>query len=183
MKKDDAPAIVVGDATNAHELFASLVTLHATRWQRAGGDGVLIDTRVLRFHHAAMPALAAAGLLRLFGLRYRDHYIAAYYGMHRDKRSYAYLVGFDVAHEAFSPGGVLFAHAIEAALKEGAAAFDFLRGSEPYKYLWGARDNNNVRRVLRCKPSESFDKLRMSDVSKLPPLALSLSKGAAHSLD
>jgi CelD/BcsL family acetyltransferase involved in cellulose biosynthesis len=36
-------------------------------------------------------------------------------------------------------------HAIEAAKAEGAASFDFLRGREPYKYAWGARDQPKVR--------------------------------------
>jgi CelD/BcsL family acetyltransferase involved in cellulose biosynthesis len=154
MRKTEAPEIVVGNAVNADEIFTALVSLHSTRWQRVGSGGVLTDLRVLRFHRAAIPSLAAAGLLRLYALRYRDRYIAVHYGLHHGKRSYAYLVGFDVAHEAFSPGSVLYAHAIETALEEGADEFDFLRGVESYKYLWGARDRLNYRRVLRCKPMQ-----------------------------
>jgi CelD/BcsL family acetyltransferase involved in cellulose biosynthesis len=151
MHKSDAPEIVTGTAENADELFVALVSLHATRWRHFETGGVLMDSRVLRFHHAAIPALAHAEMLRLFALRYRDEYIGVHYGLHHGKRSYAYLVGFDVAHEMFSPGSVLYAHAIETALNEGAEVFDFLRGGEPYKYLWGARDQENQRRVLRCQ--------------------------------
>jgi len=150
MRRADAPEVVLGDAANADELFAALVSLHAARWQHLETGGVLTDSRVLRFHHVAIPALAAADLLRLFALRYRDQYIAVHYGFHHRSRSYAYLVGFDTAHETLSPGSVLFAHAIETALNEGATEFDFLRGGESYKYLWGARDRSNQRRVLRC---------------------------------
>ena len=39
--------------------------------------------------------------------------------------------------------------AMTAAIEEGLRTFDFLRGAEPYKYRWGARDRWNLRRVLR----------------------------------
>ena len=42
-----------------------------------------------------------------------------------------------------SPGAILLAHAIERARQEGATHVDFLRGAEPYKYLWGAEDRIN----------------------------------------
>ena len=35
---------------------------------------------------------------------------------------------------------VLVLHALERAADDGAHAFDFLRGSEPYKYRFGACD-------------------------------------------
>jgi len=37
-------------------------------------------------------------------------------------------------------GRALVGRAIELAVDEGASCFDFLRGAEPYKYRWGARD-------------------------------------------
>ena len=152
MRRTGNPELVIGDRSNAHELFVALVSLHATRWQHLQSGGVLMDSRVLRFHHAAIPALESAGLLRLFALRYEDRYIGVYYGLHHERRAYAYLIGFDVAYEAFSPGNVLFAHAIDTAVKEHAEEFDFLRGNERYKYLWGARERENARRVIRRKP-------------------------------
>jgi CelD/BcsL family acetyltransferase involved in cellulose biosynthesis len=44
---------------------------------------------------------------------------------------------------------------MRCAVLEGAQTFDFLRGAEPYKYAWGARD----RQLL----SVSFVR-RLSDV-------------------
>ena len=35
---------------------------------------------------------------------------------------------------------ILVARSIEMALAAGRSRFDFLRGDEPYKYGWGARD-------------------------------------------
>jgi CelD/BcsL family acetyltransferase involved in cellulose biosynthesis len=51
-----------------------------------------------------------------------------------------YIGGFDPRWSALSPGTLLLGHAIEQATAEGAAAFDFLRGAEAYKYRWGAID-------------------------------------------
>jgi CelD/BcsL family acetyltransferase involved in cellulose biosynthesis len=157
MRKTNRPEIVVANEANADELFAALVSLHAKRWHHLGS--ALPDPCVQRFHRAAVPALAAAGLLRLFALLYCDRYIAVHYGLHHRQRSYAYLVGFDAAFEAFSPGSVLYSHAIDTALAEGATEFDFLRGGEPYKYLWGARDQESVRRVLRCRMASVLENL------------------------
>jgi hypothetical protein len=39
-------------------------------------------------------------------------------------------------------------YAVRAAIDEGAAEFDFLRGREAYKYRWGARDLLTYRRRL-----------------------------------
>ena len=49
--------------------------------------------------------------------------------------------------QAYSPGTLLIAYALEDAVSRGDSEFDFLRGNEPYKYRWGARDRFN-RRVL-----------------------------------
>jgi CelD/BcsL family acetyltransferase involved in cellulose biosynthesis len=62
---------------------------------------------------------------------------------------YFYIGGFDPDRAALSPGALLLGHAIEAAVREGAVAFDFLRGREAYKLRWGARDTHTHRRRLR----------------------------------
>jgi CelD/BcsL family acetyltransferase involved in cellulose biosynthesis len=59
-----------------------------------------------------------------------------------------YLGGFDPAHAALSPGTLLTAHAMEDAIRHGAAEFDFLRGGERYKYAWGAVDHTNSRLLV-----------------------------------
>lgn len=126
-----------------------LIALHGARWRERGEPGVLDDPAVRRFHEAALPRLAAAGLTRLFTLTIEDRVAGAYYGLHHRGRAYAYLGGFDPAFAFESPGTVLMGHAIEAARREGAREFDLLRGQEPYKYEWGAVDRVNRRLTLR----------------------------------
>lgn len=48
---------------------------------------------------------------------------------------------------------MLVGHAVEAAIAEGMASADFLRGRETYKYLWGAEDTPTLRRRLTMEGS------------------------------
>jgi CelD/BcsL family acetyltransferase involved in cellulose biosynthesis len=130
-------------------LLDVLFRLHAARWAERGEAGVLADPRVERFHREAAPALARAGLLRLYALHLDDRPIAVLYGLAAKGRAYYYLSGFDPACAALGPGTLIVGHAIETAQREGAREFDFLRGSEAYKYRWGARDRPTWCRTLR----------------------------------
>jgi CelD/BcsL family acetyltransferase involved in cellulose biosynthesis len=110
---------------------------------------VLADERVQAFHREAAAGLLARGALRCYGLRVDDRLIGVYYGFADGRRAYYYIGGFDPACAALSPGTLVVAHAVEEAVREGARAFDFLRGREPYKYAWGATDRPSRHLVLR----------------------------------
>jgi CelD/BcsL family acetyltransferase involved in cellulose biosynthesis len=127
----------------------ALYALHERRWASRGEAGVVADAAIRRFHRAAAHGLAEAGLLRLRLLRAGGRPIAALYGFAAKGRAYAYLAGLDPDWGAVSPGTLVMAAAIEAAILEGCREFDFLRGAEEYKYLWGAADRQNVVRTLR----------------------------------
>jgi CelD/BcsL family acetyltransferase involved in cellulose biosynthesis len=144
-----AVVIDAADAANVPEMLDVLFRLHGARWQDRGTGGVLESDTVRSFQRAAAPALASAGLLRLWVLRIDGEPAAAHYGLAHGTRAYSYLTGFDPAFAFESPGVILLAHAIEHAWAEGASEFHFLRGPEPYKYEWGAVDRWNVRRSFR----------------------------------
>lgn len=139
------------------DLFAALLRLHAARWQTRGEAGVLVDPAVQAAHLAALPGLLQSDVLRLYALRLDAAVVGVLYGLidrpgGPARRFHAYLGGFDPACARFSPGSLLIAHAISAAFEEEAVLFDFLRGREPYKYLWGARDEPTWCRTLRPPP-------------------------------
>src|SRR3954468_1614196 len=127
-------------ATEIPQILETLARLHASRWSKRGLPGVLADDAVQAAHAEAAPLLHAAGLLRLWGLRLDGEWIAVLYALMHARRCYYYIAGFAPEHAFFSPGSLLLAHAIGQAQAEGATAFDFLRGAEPYKYRWGAID-------------------------------------------
>jgi CelD/BcsL family acetyltransferase involved in cellulose biosynthesis len=134
--------------------FAELVRLHALRWQARGDPGVLADARVAAFHRDALPRLDRAGCLRLYLLRFDGAAAAGFYGFSHRGRGFSYLTGFDPAFAFESPGALLLAHAVEAAITDGAGEFHFLRGREAYKYEWGAVDRWNRRRSFRRAAAE-----------------------------
>lgn len=133
------------------ELFEDLVELHGRRWRERDEPGVLSDPRVLAFHREALPLLEQAGLLRLYALR-RDgrdgRAVAAIYVLGSKQKAFSYLIGFDPTLEMLGLGTILIGHAIAEAEREGDRTFDFLRGREAYKYLWGAADQPSHSRFL-----------------------------------
>jgi len=60
-----------------------------------------------------------------------------------------YNAGIDPDARELSPGVLLMAELIRAALGAGARRFDFLRGDEPYKYEWGSVDEPIQRLLVR----------------------------------
>lgn len=126
----------------------ALVRLHGERWKSRGEMGVLHDEAVLRFHTLALPRLVAAGLADLRLLSIGGELAGAYLGLRDEGRSYAYVGGMDPAFARESPGAIFLNAALCDAVARGGAEFHFLRGSEPYKYEWGAADRSNSWRTL-----------------------------------
>lgn len=138
----------LAEAEEIAEALDALFALHAARWAAEGQAGVLADPRVQAFYRRAAPALHAAGLLRLAVVRHGGEIVAVLLGLADARRRYSYINGV-----AFAPGqsyGTLaFERLIAAAVAEGAEAFHFLRGEEPYKYRWGAQATTTVTRIVR----------------------------------
>lgn len=120
--------------------IGELFRLHACRWREQRQNGVLADPRVQAFHRDVARRFERQGILRLLGLFLDSKCIAVVYGFQWRQRFYLYLGGFDPAYAEISPGSVAIGAAIERAIQEGVTAIDFLRGSEPYKHRWGARE-------------------------------------------
>jgi CelD/BcsL family acetyltransferase involved in cellulose biosynthesis len=60
----------------------------------------------------------------------------------------------------FSPGSLVLNYAIRDAIGEGASAWEFLRGVEDYKFLWGAERVPKSRLLLWHAKEQSLDKER-----------------------
>jgi CelD/BcsL family acetyltransferase involved in cellulose biosynthesis len=127
-------------------MLSDLCSLHAARWAAKGATGVLSTDAVRAFHRAAAPALLKSGLLRMHALSVAGRIAAIYYGLHAGDRAFYYLGGFDPQFSAISPGTLAVASAMQAAVEEGATAFDFLAGREAYKYAWNAIDCPRINR-------------------------------------
>lgn len=128
--------------------FDVLLELHRARWATREEPGVLDEAEVVAFHREVIGGFLVRGWLRLYTMHIGEHIAAAYYGFVAKRRAYAYLGGFDPAFRAVAPGRLILLHAMTGAVQEGAREFDFLRGREPYKYVWGAADRPQYRRRL-----------------------------------
>jgi len=136
-------------AESLQPLLAKLFRLHQGRWAERGEPGLFVDPRVRAFHRAAAPRLLAAGTLRLNVLRFGERIVAAYYALLAGAdRVLFYLSGFDATHRRESPGTILMGAMIEQAMAEGRRELHLLRGSEAYKYDWGAVERMNASRRL-----------------------------------
>jgi CelD/BcsL family acetyltransferase involved in cellulose biosynthesis len=116
-----------------------LLRLHDDRRQVAGGRSAFTATRSLAFHRAFLQRAAERGWLRLYLMRVGDRYVAAEYCLSMGGRVVDLQTGFDAGWSRFGVSTLLLGHAIEQAIVEGAAEFDFLRGGEAYKQQrWAA---------------------------------------------
>jgi CelD/BcsL family acetyltransferase involved in cellulose biosynthesis len=122
-------------------LWDALLALHQERWGRGA-----LSPGVRAAHREAMPALLRRGVLRLWVMWVGSRPAAAICALADRSTHYLYLMAFDPAFEALSPGTLVIGHAIDEAAREGARTVDFLRGDEPYKQGWGVVERPLFRR-------------------------------------
>jgi CelD/BcsL family acetyltransferase involved in cellulose biosynthesis len=157
-------------------LFDAHVQLHRARWSKRAEPGVLDRESVQAAHRASLPQLFALGVLRLYALRLDGRIIATLQGFidpptAQERRFYYYLGGFDPELERLSPGTLLIGHAVQRAIEERCTIFDFLRGEEAYKYLWGAHDSATRRRRLERRTRTDAGRERAPASAEVPDAA------------
>lgn len=132
------------DLTQAVDDFLTLLQLSTFEKRDWLNDG-----RRAVFHETAQSALAA-GTLQLLFIEIEGRKAAALFNFDYKGRVWVYNSGLDpAAFGALSPGVVLTAKAVELAIGNGRSEFDFLRGSESYKYQFGAQDSEIYRITLK----------------------------------
>jgi len=102
----------------------------------------------MREHMRSLMRLAwHAGYLWLAFLRVQGNRAAGAFNFDYRNRLWAYNSAVNRRFLSLSPGWVLLAHQIKWACEHGRAEYDFMRGGEGYKYLFGAkpRDVMHIR--------------------------------------
>jgi CelD/BcsL family acetyltransferase involved in cellulose biosynthesis len=120
------------------EMVESLIALHAARWQSRGEPGMIEANRSACFLREIVDKFASSGLLRLFELRMENEIAAAIVCWIYNDRLFFYLTGFDPRFERFSPGQLLLFECLRYSYAHGCREWNFLRGTETYKFAWGA---------------------------------------------
>ena len=138
----------LADADSLEDGMTALFDLHQSRWNARWLPGVLGNKRIQAFHRLVAQRFLERGWLRLHLLSVDGTIRSALYCFAFGGRTFYYLGGFAPDLGKFSLGTLLTAHAIKQAIAEGSAEFDFLRGSEPYKYRWLPLERHNSRMLL-----------------------------------
>jgi CelD/BcsL family acetyltransferase involved in cellulose biosynthesis len=123
-----------------------LANLHRLRWLTRRGSNAFNSTG-FAFHDQLSGLAMEKGWLRLFVMRLDGKAVAALYGFFYGGIFHFFQSGFDPEFGSYSVGLVMLGLTIRAAIAEGAAEYDLLRGSEAYKFLWA----NRVRTLLRLE--------------------------------
>ena len=135
-----------------HDRREALERLTHYHERRFAARGSAFRTASLRaFHDEATRRFLDRGWLRMFVLRVNDAPAAVMYGFLYNRTFYFYQHGFDESYQQHSIGLVLMALSIRTAIEEGAAEFDMLWGTEPYKFLW-ARHVRELRNLHLFPP-------------------------------
>lgn len=116
--------------------------LHRSRADKAA----FMTDEMERFFRVIILALAAEGQVEIIFLNLGGVRVAAVLCFCDSDESLLYNSGYDPDYAYLSVGLLSKALALRKAIEEGKRRFDFLRGSEPYKYDLGATD----RPVYRC---------------------------------
>ncbi len=112
--------------------------IEASGWKGRAGTAIRDDPRTLRLYGGFARAAAAAGSLRLRLLELDGRLLAGDLSCVFEGTEFLVKTGYDERFSQLSPGLVLRAGALRAAIEEGLSRYDFLGGPDPYKVRWGA---------------------------------------------
>ncbi len=144
----EVDVVAVTQPEELDDEMARLFDLHQRRWNQRWLPGVFGSKGVQNFHRDAARSLLESGMLRLFCLRLDGVTQASLYCFAFGDRVCYYQGGFEPTLAKWSLGTVLTSHALQSAIGEGRAVFDFLRGDEPYKAKWTRTNHVNARRLV-----------------------------------
>jgi CelD/BcsL family acetyltransferase involved in cellulose biosynthesis len=127
------------------ELFA----LHEERARQKGIKTTFSGENVYKFHNKIVHSLLKDGKVVLAFLYKEFNPLVSYYCIKHNKKVYYYQAGLSHEGERKSAGTVLFSLLLEHAFREEYKEFDFLRGSEEYKFFWTKNYRENYSMTLR----------------------------------
>ena len=145
---------------NAEELAGQMetfISLHQESWNERGKPGSFSSDRFKRFHLRVANDFLRKGILFLCSFHLDGTHIASFYGFEYDRRLYYYLLGVKLNPvKRVKTGTAVLGHCIQEAIRRGCREFDFLRGSEEYKYRWTLTDRRNPNMRFYNRTSKAF---------------------------
>ena len=136
----EARLSIAEDAAGRARAFEALARLHRARWRSKGGPGKFETEAYLGFHRDVIERFAARGETWLVTLELDRVIIGVLYLFRWREELLFFQSGFSPAHEALSPGHVLFGWTFEEAIRRGVKRADMLKGEYAYKRAWARRE-------------------------------------------
>jgi CelD/BcsL family acetyltransferase involved in cellulose biosynthesis len=133
------------------EYLNVLIRLHGERWERRGEVGMSAVNGVAAFLWDLARAMDNADMLRIFTLRFEGKVVAVTLAFVLRNTIYSFLSVHDAEFEVFGFGRSLLFDTLQHAFEQGYKAWNFLRGNEPYKFLWGAQSIPKIQLLVTRK--------------------------------
>lgn len=127
--------------------LACLIEQHQQRWAEKETYTPFEDEHFLAFHRNFAERAMIRGWLGLYRLRVGEQTIATVYGFHYGGKFFDYQHALDNNWSKFSPGRQLIAYIVENCIASGDAEYDFLCGTEKYKYSWTSTERHDQNRL------------------------------------
>lgn len=133
--------------TTSDTLDRDLKTFIEMHRGAAGEKGTFMRPQVVAFFERIARVGLDEGWLRMDTLEVGERALAMTFGFQLERKFYLYNSAYESDLARLSPGLVLTAKLVERSIDEGLELFDFLRGTERYKFQLGATPVplNNVR--------------------------------------
>ncbi len=128
--------------------LADFYTLHRAS---DGNKQAFMDDKMAQFFSEMVAALADHSWIRLSFLEVEGKRVASYLSFDYNQKIYLYNSGYDPAYREYSVGLMLLTYFIKEVIESGHVCFDFLRGTERYKYNLGGQ-NTEVFNIRIEKP-------------------------------
>jgi hypothetical protein len=132
----------LGTLEHAINLFFSL---HQKRWESQGGKGAFNSQKIREIFLERAKLFAQNNWLGLYFLTVNDKPVAGNYALKYNKKVHSCSSGFDTDYYPYSVSNLLLTKIMEQCIQEGFTEYDFMKGSESYKFKWTSRYRSNFR--------------------------------------
>ena len=149
MEREKAILKTVRCGEEPEKYIRELFALHGERARQKGIRTTFSGENIYTFHNKVIHSLLKDSKVVLAFLYKGLTPLVSYYCIKHNKKVYYYQAGLSYEGEKRSAGTVLFSLLLEDAFEERYKEFDFLRGSEEYKYFWTKNYRENYSITLR----------------------------------
>ena len=133
----------------ADQIDASLPDFFRLMRASSGEKNDFLTEEREMFFRDMVATLSSLGMLRLYFLEVDLNRVAACICFDYDGQYLLYNSGYDPEYSSLSVGLLNKALCLKDAIEEGKYSFDFLRGTERYKYNLGAQDQLVYEMIVR----------------------------------